>query len=215
MCEHHSPAAAAVDRRSFLRTTGMAAGLAAGLVTASSPMLFEPAAAGGTRTRTWSGTFTGAGTPDWHYVPFDVPHGVREIEVSYDYDSTPTPVGMSANVIDIGMFDPSGTELGNAAGFRGWSGGARKAFRISPTSATPGYLPGPMTPGRWHVILGPVAIIPPGVDWTLTVTLHFGRPGPEFEPAPAPRAVPGTTRRWYRGDMHLHTVHSDGRRTPP
>jgi hypothetical protein len=212
MCDHHdSPG---LDRRSFLRTTGVATGLAAGVVTASAPMLFEPAAAGRSRTRTFTGTFTGAGTPDWHYVPVQVPRGVREIEVSYDYDSTPTPIGMSANVIDIGMFDPSGHDLGDAAGFRGWSGGARRSFRISRSAATPGYLPGPITPGRWHVILGPFTIVPPGVDWTLTVTLHFGRPGRRFEPAPAPRTVPGTGRRWYRGDLHLHTVHSDGQRTP-
>lgn len=208
MCDHHdSPG---LGRRSFLRTTG-AAGVA---VTASTPMLFEPAAAGRSRTRTWSGRFTGVGTPDWHYVPVEVPRGVREIEVSYDYESTPTPAGTSANVIDIGMFDPSGKDLGNVAGFRGWSGGARRSFRISRGGATPGYLPGPIGPGRWHVILGPVAIVPPGVEWTLTVTLHFGRPGPDLEPSPAARAVPGTGRRWYRGDLHLHTVHSDGRRTP-
>jgi hypothetical protein len=233
MCQHHSPAGSrgdradgsgaapapsGLDRRSFLgttaRATGLAGALAAGVVTASAPMIFEPADAGATRTRTWSGRFTGVATPDWHYVPFDVPRGVREIEVSYDYESTPTPLGMSANVIDIGMFDPSGTELGNAAGFRGWSGGARRSFHISRSSATPGYLPGPITPGRWHVILGPVAIVPPGVDWTLTVRLHFGKDGPAFEPAPAPRSVPGTGQRWYRGDLHLHTVHSDGTRTP-
>ena len=217
MCEHHADTfdtPAGVDRRAFLRTTGIAASLAAGVATASAPMLFTPAAAGRSRSRTYSGTFTGVGTPDWHYVPVDVPRGAREIEVSYDYESTPTPIGPSANVIDIGMFDPSGHELGNAAGFRGWSGGARRSFRISPGAATPGYLPGPITPGRWHVILGPVAIVPPGVDWTLTVTLHFGDPGPAFEPAPAPRSVPGTGRRWYRGDLHLHTVHSDGQRTP-
>lgn len=220
MCEHHTGPAegltepTGVDRRSFLRTTGAAASLTAGVATASAPMLFTPAAAGRTRSRTYTGTFTGVGTPDWHYVPFDLPRGVREIEVSYDYDSTPTPIGMSANVIDIGIFDPSGHELGNAEGFRGWSGGARRTFRISRSAATPGYLPGPITPGRWHVILGPVAIVPPGVDWTLTVTLHFGRPGTAFEPSPAPRSVPGTGRRWYRGDLHLHTVHSDGRRTP-
>jgi hypothetical protein len=212
MCEH--PASPGLDRRSFLRTTGVATGLAAGAVTASAPMLFEPAAAGRSSARTFSGSFSGVATPDWHYVPVQVPRGVRAIEVSYDYESTSTPVGMSANVIDIGMFDPSGHELGNAAGFRGWSGGARRSFRISRSAATPGYLPGPITPGRWHVVLGPVAIVPPGVEWTLTVTLHFGRPGRRFEPSPAARAVPGTGRRWYRGDLHLHTVHSDGQRTP-
>ena len=138
MCEHDSSGAVSLDRRSFLRTTGMAAGLAAGVVTASVPESFEPASAGAARVHTWSGHFTGVGTPDWHYVPFDVPRGVCRIEVSYDYESTPTPVGMSANVIDIGIFDSSGRGLGNAAGFRGWSGGARRSFRISPAAATPG-----------------------------------------------------------------------------
>jgi hypothetical protein len=176
-------------------------------------MVFEPAAAGRTRSLHYSGRFTGTG-PDWHYVPVKVPRGVREIEVSYDYESTSTPLGMSANVVDIGIFDPSGRELGNAAGFRGWSGGARRSFRISRSAATPGYIPGPISPGRWHVVLGPFAVVPPGVEWTLTVTLHFGRPGPRFRPRPAPRSVAGTGPGWYRGDLHLHTVHSDGRRTP-
>jgi hypothetical protein len=206
MCDNHG-----VGRRTVLRATG--ATVAAGTTTFAAPMVFEPATAGRSRTLRFSGTFTGVGTPDWHYVPVQVPRGVREIEVSYDYDSTSTPVGMSANVIDIGMFDPSGHDLGDAAGFRGWSGGARRSFRISRSAATPGYIPGTITPGRWHVILGPFTVVPPGVDWTLSVTLHFGRPGRRFRARPAPRSVPGTGRRWYRGDLHLHTVHSDGRRT--
>ena len=97
-----------LDRRSFLRTTGVAASLTAGAARASAPMLFTPAAAGRSRSRTYSGRFTGVGKPDWHYVPVDVPRGVHEIEVSYNYEPLSTPVGMSANVVDIGMFGPSG-----------------------------------------------------------------------------------------------------------
>ncbi len=208
MCEDHGRPG--IGRRSLLRATGVAAAAA---VTLSAPMAFAPASAGRTLVRSYDGHFTGVGTPDWHYVPVDVPHGVREIEVSYDYESTSTPAGVTLNVIDIGMFDPSGHELGNAEGFRGWSGGARRSFRISRSGATPGYLPGPITPGRWHVALGPFTVAPPGVDWTLTVKLHFGDPGRRFEPSPAPRSVDGRGPGWYRGDMHLHTVHSDGRRT--
>ena len=213
MCDDHRHQG--LDRRTLLRSAGAAT---AASVTFSAPMVFTPAAADRrsevSTTKSYSGHFSGINTPDWHYVPVDVPRGVREIEVSYDYESQPTPVGVTANVIDIGMFDPSGHELGNAEGFRGWSGGARRSFRISRTSATPGYLPGPITPGRWHVALGPFTVVPPGVDWTLTVTLHFGKPGPKFEAVPAPRSVPGSGPGWYRGDLHLHTVHSDGRRTP-
>ncbi|WP_372729507.1 CehA/McbA family metallohydrolase, partial [Nocardioides sp.] len=214
MCDDHRPAPGhlGLDRRSLLLS-------GAGVTTYAAAATFEPASAGPgrikkSRTHTFTGHFDGVNTPDWHYLPVKLPRGVREIEVSYAHESRNTGAGFSLNVIDIGIFDPSGHELGDAAGFRGWSGGARQEFRISRTRATPGYLPGPMTPGTWHVILGPVAIVPPGVDWSVTVTLHFGRPGRRFVPKPAPRSVKGTGPGWYRGDLHLHTVHSDGKHTP-
>ncbi len=50
--------------------------------------------------------------------------------------------------------------------------------------------------------------------WTVEVTLRYGEPGPAFVPSPAPAAAAGRGRAWYRGDMHLHTVHSDGQRLP-
>ncbi|MGH3369566.1 MAG: CehA/McbA family metallohydrolase, partial [Nocardioidaceae bacterium] len=206
---HHAD----LSRRAFLRTTGAAAGL----VTASAPLTFTPAAAGQSRTLTFSGRFTAGTAPDWHYVPVDVPSGVREIAVAYSYNRPPPelPGGLSGNVLDIGIFDPSGHDLGNAEGFRGWSGGARSSFSISTSSATPGYLAGPVSRGRWHIQLGPYSVAPEGLDWQMTVTLTFGPAGPAFEPAPAARSVPGTGRDWYRGDLHLHTVYSDGRRTMP
>ena len=61
--------------------------------------------------------------------------------------------------------------------------------------------------------LGPFAVVPPGVDYEVTVTLRFGRERRRFRPQPAPRRVRGTGPGWYRGDCHLHTVHSDGRHT--
>ncbi len=187
----------------------------AGVATAATLLTFEPAAAGTVRTKVFTGSFTDPTTPDWHYLPFRVPPGVREIEVDYDFAPTDTGVGFSYNVVDIGIFDPSGHGPGDARGFRGWSGGARRHFRISRGSSTPGYLAGPITPGVWNVILGPFTIVSPGTPWRVTVTLHFGRSGPKFVPHPAPRQVIGTGPGWYRGDLHLHTVHSDGKRTQP
>ncbi|MGB0191573.1 MAG: phosphoesterase, partial [Nocardioides sp.] len=169
-----------------LTRRGLLAG-STGVVTTAAVARFEPAAAGQSRSETFTGTFTGVGTPDWHYLPVEVPRGVREIEVSYAYEKTDTGLGFSANVIDIGIFDPSGHDLGAASGFRGWSGGARDRFRISRRRATPGYLAGPITPGTWHVVLGPFAVVPPGVDYEVTVTLHFGRDRRRFKPEPAPR----------------------------
>ena len=56
---------------------------------------------------------------------------------------------------------------------RGWSGGARTSFRISRGSATPGYLAGSITPGRWRVALGPYQIVS-RVPYEVTVT-QIGR----------------------------------------
>jgi hypothetical protein len=196
-----------LDRRALLLA-------GAGTVATAALLTFEPAVAGTTTTKKFKGRFSSPDTPDWHYLPFHVPQGVREIEVSYTHDPPQdTGVGYSLNVVDIGIFDSSGRGLGNAAGFRGWSGGARDSFRISRTSATPGYLAGPITPGRWRVVLGPYQIVPPGTPYTVTVKLHHGPAGKAFVPTPAPTSVEGSPAGWYRGDLHVHTVHSDGSQT--
>ena len=86
MCENHhslSTPDTGTTRRSLLRAAGaglavVGAGVATGVPT--------PGAAAGTITRSFSGTFWPGTAPDWHYVPVDVPKGVREIEVSYTYD---------------------------------------------------------------------------------------------------------------------------------
>ncbi len=186
----------------------------AGAATSAAVLTFEPAAAGErSRTQTFRGEFADPDGPDWKYLSVRVPTGVRAIEVTYDFE--PRDVGpTSFNVVDIGIFDPSGRGLGDAAGFRGWSGGARRSFRISRTSATPGYLPGPITPGRWSIVLGPYQIVSPGTPYRVRVTLHFGRPGKAAEKSPPPRSVKGRGAGWYRGDLHVHTVYSDGAQTP-
>jgi predicted metal-dependent phosphoesterase TrpH len=145
------------------------------------------------------------GGPDWVYLPVEVPAGVGELAVRYRYDRAP------GNVLDIGVFDQRGT---GAAGFRGWSGGARDRFTIRRSGATPGYLPGPVDEGTWQVVLGPYAVAPEGLRWEVEVTLDDPPAGPAFVPDPAPARAGGRGRGWYRGDLHTHTVHSDGRRTP-
>jgi hypothetical protein len=203
-----------VDRRQFLRISA-AAGMA-GAAVVLDPVLFRGTAAAaptGEETRVVTGRLE-PGAPDWVYLPVDVPRGVRELSVRYSYDRPTPPPGVPGNALDIGIFDPSGYQLGNAAGFRGWSGGFRDSFTISRSAATPGYLPGPITPGRWHVILGPYTVAPQGLNYTVEITLRYGEPGPAFVPNPAPDRAAGRGPAWYRGDMHLHTVHSDGQRTP-
>ena len=72
----------------------------------------------------------------WHHLPVEVPAGSCGLRVELEYDR-------SAAVLDLGCTGP--------AGFRGWSGGARRSFVIAPDAATPGYLAGELEPGHpWY-----------------------------------------------------------------
>ncbi|MCX5056324.1 MULTISPECIES: CehA/McbA family metallohydrolase [unclassified Streptomyces] len=164
------------------------------------------------RTATIRGTLP-PGSPDFVYVPVEVPSGVREIKVAYTYDKPSVPAGTQGNALDIGLFDEHGTDLGGR-GFRGWSGGARSEFFVRADDATPGYVPGPVREGTWYVALGPYTVAPQGLSYELTITLTYGEPGETPRPVYPPSRAVGRGRAWYRGDCHLHSWYSDGRRTP-
>ncbi|MFD9408666.1 CehA/McbA family metallohydrolase [Streptomyces sp. NPDC059989] len=182
--------------------------------TAATSSVSAPAAAAEptTTTTTLRGTIP-PGAPDFVYVPLEVPPGIRELRVSYRYEKPPTPPGTPGNALDIGLFDQRGTALGGR-GFRGWSGGARSEFFLRGDDATPGYLPGPLEPGRWNLALGPYTVAPQGLPYEITATFVHGEAAPTAPAAYPPERVPGRGRAWYRGDCHIHSVHSDGRRTP-
>ena len=174
----------------------------------------------------------GAHDSRYAYVPFDVPPRAVRVSISYQYERAD-----GANTIDIGLFDARSTDSEtDSRGFRGWSGGRRSEFFVSRSEATPGYLPGEMTAGTWRVILGLYRVRPAGVDVSIKIEIETeedGAPGP----TPAPRKtegpsagttyapttesitqrpssslqkVAGKSSRWWRGDLHMHTVHSDG-----
>lgn len=138
----------------------------------------------------------------YRYLPVAVDHGVETLGVSLRYDRTRA-------VIDLGVFSPSG--------FRGWSGGERDHFEIGLKQATPGYLPGPLAPGEWLVTLGLYRVPREGCE--VRVEARTGAPlsippasespsVPQRGSASRPPAHPG--HRWVAGDLHAHTVHSDG-----
>ncbi|MER5210178.1 CehA/McbA family metallohydrolase [Streptomyces sp. NPDC002838] len=207
MCDdnevHHG-----IGRRALF-VTGAAAALTLGSVSFASA---AGAADGDQETRTLRGTLP-TGSPDFVYVPVEVPSGVREIKVAYTYDRPSVPTGTPGNALDIGIFDERGTELGGK-GFRGWSGGARTEFFLRADDATPGYIPGPVREGTWHIALGPYTVSPQGLSYEITITLTYGEQGEAVRPTYPPSRAKGRGRAWYRGDCHLHSWYSDGRRTP-
>ena len=145
----------------------------------------EPAA---TPAMILHGSLTGKDNKTWRLVAFDVPPGTTRITVDFDYTTRD-----AHTVIDLGLRGPDG--------FRGWSGGNKRSFTIAATDATPSYLPGPIQPGQWNLMLG-IPNIRPGIEAEYTASIRFEH---EFA-GPALRTEPG----WYRGDLHMHTAHSDG-----
>lgn len=208
MCEDDDRGAGLGRRALFV--TGAAAALTLGSVSFDNGA--AAAAASSQETKTVRGTLP-TGSPDYVYLPVEVPSGVRELHVAYTYDKPSVPAGTVGNALDIGVFDERGTDLGGR-GFRGWSGGARTEFFIRADDATPGYVPGPVRPGTWHIALGPYTVAPQGLAYEVTITLTYGEPGKTVKPVYPPSRAKGRGRAWYRGDCHLHSWYSDGRRTP-
>ncbi|MER5691209.1 CehA/McbA family metallohydrolase [Streptomyces mirabilis] len=209
MCEdeHGIESFDGIGRRALF-VTGAAAALTLGSVTFAS----GSDAADRTETRTVSGTLP-TGSPDFVYLPLEIPRGVREIHVAYTYEKPSVPAGTAGNALDIGLFDERGTALGGE-GFRGWSGGARTEFFVRADDATPGYIPGRIHSGTWHIALGPYTVAPQGLPYEVTITLTYGEQAATPAPTYPPSRAKGRGRAWYRGDCHLHSWYSDGRRTP-
>ncbi|WP_434975493.1 CehA/McbA family metallohydrolase [Streptomyces mesophilus] len=198
-----------MGRRALL-VTGTATALTLGTVTFASAEERDPDRPG-EETEVVRGTLP-TGSPDFVYLPVQVPGGVREIHVAYTYEKLPVPAGTAGNALDIGIFDERGTELGGR-GFRGWSGGARTEFFIRSDEATPGYIPGRIRPGTWNIALGPYTVAPQGLPYEVTITLKYGEQAPTPKPTYPPERAKGRGRAWYRGDCHMHSWYSDGKRT--
>lgn len=140
----------------------------------------------------------------YRYLPFDVPAAAAGLTVTVLYDR-------SRGVLDLGLFDPQR--------FRGWSGRERKRVVVAPDAATPGYLPGELPAGTWSVTLALHRVPADGLDFEVAVEVGPVTLEPPPPPVPRPERPPRRDipahggRRWLAGDLHAHTVHSDGRLT--
>lgn len=140
-----------------------------------------------------AGTITGEDHQRYRRIPFTLPEGTERLVVAFDYDQRD-----KKTVIDLGIADMHG--------FRGASGGNKASFTIAETDATPSYLPGRLEPGEWALALA-IPNIRRGVTAHWTARLWFLK-GAEAQWLPTPTA--GRGPGWYRGDLHLHSAHSDG-----
>src|SRR6201996_5983974 len=139
------------------------------------------------------GQITGSQNHSYVELPFSVPPQIVSITVTFHFTGKD-----QHTALDLGLFDPER--------FRGWSGGNKDHFTLSTTNATPSYLPSPLPPGQWKLIIG-VPNIRQNVTSNYEADIFFTRSNSVTSFADAPlRDGPA----WYRGDLHMHTAHSDG-----
>ena len=129
-------------------------------------------------------------------VPFKVPNDVQRVTINFRYTERE-----QHTALDLGLLDT--VEL------RCWSGGNKSTLTVGISDATPSCLPGPLPAGTWNILIG-VPNIRAGVISHYTAEVYFSRSGLVSEEPEILRAPIRQGPAWYRGDLHMHTAHSDG-----
>lgn len=137
---------------------------------------------------------------EYFTIPFEVNPGssedeIESISVRYDYlrnNISQFAVGngifeahAEINIIDIGLINPNGEQVGA-------SGSDKFEFHVSEMYATPGYRPTRIINGKWEILLGAYKIAPEGVNLHIEIKLSK------------------KSLRMFKGDLHTHTLASDG-----
>lgn len=160
------------------------------------PLSFPVAAQSSPANIVLTGSVKGSQNHSYVEVPFRVPNGVQRVTLTFHYTARE-----QNTALDLGLEDPEQ--------LRCWSGGNKSTLTIGLSDATPSCLPGPLPAGIWHVLIG-VPNIRARVTSQYTAKLYFTHSGlvaaePDFL-RDSLRSGPA----WYRGDLHMHTAHSDG-----
>lgn len=138
------------------------------------------------------------GTQNHTYVevPFQVPAGMERVTITFAYTGRE-----QRTALDLGLLDPSK--------LRCWSGGNKSMLTVATSDATPSCIPGDIPAGKWRVLIG-VPNIRPQVTSHYTIQVFFTRTGLVADQPEILREPLRDGPAWYRGDLHMHTAHSDG-----
>jgi hypothetical protein len=136
------------------------------------------------------------------HVPltFDVPAGTTQLVVRFNASPQREPGAFFDNLISLSLFGPAGPR-GARHNNPVWD------FAISETAATPGYLAGKIEPGTWTLYMDCFRVLG-AVTYTVEVECQTATIA--AQPAYVAAKTQARGRGWYRGDLHAHTLHSDG-----
>jgi hypothetical protein len=128
-------------------------------------------------------------------LPFTIPPDTETLTLSYQYKryrESGSQIGngsftsrQEVNIIDLGLIAPDGIQVGV-------SGSDKHEIYLSAISATPGYKPYPLVPGTWSILVGAYKVVPEGVAVAYKLSVTKKR------------------LRLFKGDLHAHTLASDG-----
>src|ERR1035437_1745511 len=142
------------------------------------------------------GIVVGSQNQTYVQVPFNVPDGTERVTLTFSYTGKE-----EHTALDLGLLDP--------AQLRCWSGGNKSMLTVGLSDATPSCLPGPIPAGSWNVLIG-VPNIRSKAQSHYTVQVYFSPGGAVAREPAALRLQVRASPAWFRGDLHLHTGHSDG-----
>jgi hypothetical protein len=137
-------------------------------------------------------------------IPFTFQVPPETTHITFDFTYAPIKVANILNLLTLTVFDPNG-----------WRGEGHRhnapyTITIGEDQTSPGFLPGSIPPGQWTVVVN-THMIMPGQPLNFQLSIRGTKqPVPK---APPPSASGQTAPRgpgWYRGDLHTHTMHSDG-----
>ena len=128
-------------------------------------------------------------------LPFDMPEDTETLTIKYSYarydgGESVHPHGLfesrqEVNIIDLGLIAPDGSQAGA-------SGSDKLEITIDEVRATPGYQPQRLVPGVWQIIVGAYKVEAAGVK--VSYEIHTVE----------------KSLRLLKGDLHVHTLNSDG-----
>lgn len=150
----------------------------------------------------FAGSLTKTDSKTYHPYTFEVPEGTTNIHLEFPYAPHYGTGRIHRNQINVSIDGPDGV--------RGqWN--FMKPCDINGILSSPGMRTSPIEPGTWTATVEAHRILPPDpVNYELIVTLS----NEPLTLTPSPyhdvRKIASTEPGWYRGDLHGHTIHSDG-----
>jgi hypothetical protein len=144
-----------------------------------------------------------------HHMKTHIPHAFEvspgTTRLTIDLTFAPARVEGFKNMLCLTLIGPDGFR---GAGHRS---GNTHHVEVGLGDVTPGYLAGPLPPGRWEAIIDTHMVMPGvPVDYLLRVATTAEPQSVEAAPSAPQYALQSPRGQgWYRGDLHAHTTHSD------